>query len=176
MLVLVSFRLSLVGNKMRVFGYGKKSRGCFKVFQATVGQGARLEFLGGHNFPRKSGDNVVVTGVEFAQKEKFGLVQCFNNNVFTYAFGHDPINSMITVTATAFLINSSGTANSDAMRLPLYGYNRGRLSASLKASQVSIGGSVLTGFIVGMSSATQDPEFNLQTVTVNLLAVSVADG
>jgi hypothetical protein len=116
---------------------------------------------------------MIVTGLSFGQKEKYHLVQCFRDVVHTYAFGHDPTSSMISVQYTGFMISSDGTTWSNVFDRFLTNYRANRLSRNQDYSEVFIGQKLLKGFLVGMSSSTSDPHHNLQSFTMDLLAVEV---
>ena len=164
---------------MFVFGYDKQSRGCFASFDIGTqrGRGAYITFGGTTKFPA-DGKTVpyIVTSIAFAQKEKYALVQCFNNVIYTYAFGIDPLSSMISVQFVAFLVSKEGTGSSAAVKDFLSIYNTNRLSKNPKYSTVNIGGKALTGFVVGMSSSTASQETNLQNFSVDLVIVEPQGG
>ena len=161
---------------MYVFGNNKKARGCFTKFDlnTSLGQGARLVLPVGGPFPATNAgveDPMVVTGISFTAKEKFHVIQCFNGITHTYAFGTDPLSSMISIIYTGFLIASNGYGTSSVTQQFLDMYESNRLSKSLKGAAVTIGRSILNGYIVGIHSATIDPHHNLQSFEINLLMI-----
>jgi hypothetical protein len=165
---------------MFVFGNDQKSRGCFHVFNIheTIPQGASLLMPDGsigsqEQLPDGSAEEpLLVTGVEFAHKEKYHLVECFDDTVHTYAFGFDPKSSLVTVNFTAMLIKKDGSAFSQVFTRFLDQYKPYRLSQNQKYATVLFGSErVLRGFLVAMSSSTAADQFNLQNFSMTLLAV-----
>ena len=165
---------------MYVFGNDAKSRGCFHVHNINekIKQGATLHLPDGGKFPEGlAADPYFVTGVEFAHKEKYHLVECFGDKVHTYAFGFDPRSSLISVHFAAFMIAKSGEETSNAFERMLTVYGDNRLVNSQELVSVVLGGTgILQGFMVGMSSSTREPQHNLQNFTMMLLAVEAQTG
>ena len=161
---------------MVVFGYDSKSRGCYHqmMIGTMASRGAYMTLPGG-TIPAAGGGGTpppyFVVGVSFTTKEKYYLVQCFQDRTFTYAFGRDPAQSMISVSGVAFLISAGGRGISSAMPKLLRTYEKSRLANSLSYGSVSIGGATLQGFVVGFSTTTVNPEINLQGFEVQLLAI-----
>lgn len=160
---------------MYVFGNDTGARGCFKSFNIhnAIKRGAYLQMPTGYELPRTSTDPFVVTGLTFGQKEKYHLVQCFNDTVHTYAFGHDPTSSIVTVDFTGFMISTDGTTWSDLFSSMLMEYQSNRLSQLPEYATVYIGQYPLRGFLVSMSSSTASDQHNLQHFRMDLLAVEV---
>jgi len=164
---------------MLVFGSDVTARGCFVSFDVNtdLGKGAYVELPDSSELPDPgdSTDPMIVTSLSFAQKETYHLVRCFNDIVHTYAFGHDPQSSMVSVVFTGFIIKSGGTQLSNVFQRFVEGYRDGRLSNSLELTQVVIGSSVLKGYLVSQSSSTADSHHNLQNFNLDLLAVEVQE-
>jgi hypothetical protein len=173
---------------MFVFGNDSKMRGCFATFNLFTagGKGAYLQLPSGDTIPQNSTlnvsssalnsatdaghDPIIVTGMSFAQKEKYHLVQCFSDYTYTYAFGHDPMASMLEVNFVGFLVNDAGTDWSNVVQDFTDSYKAGRLVESKQYAKVFIGsGRPLGGFIVGMQCATADAHHNLQNFTMMML-------
>ena len=165
---------------MYVFGNDTKARGCFHAhnINENIKQGATLHLPEGGKFPAGDiADPYFVTGVEFAHKEKYHLVECFGDKVHTYAFGFDPRSSLISVHFAAFIIAKSGEETSDAFAKMLTVYGANRLVNNQELVSVVFGGTgILQGFMIGMSSSTRDPQHNLQNFTMMMLAVEAQTG
>ena len=166
---------------MFVFGSDKKARGCFFSFSAggkdILSPRIRLQTGETESLPKAKDkfDPMIVTGVSFSQKEKFHVVQCFNDVNHTYAFGHDPMASMISVQFIVFLVGSKGKggAFSNGVNRMLKAYRTGRLSQNQKYIELFFGNQVLKGFLVSMSSSTSDAHHNLQAFTMDLICPEV---
>lgn len=161
---------------MFLFGYDTKIAGCFMSFHLPTswGRGASMKLPNGLLLPTTDpAEPFVVTGIQYSQKDKYHLVQCFRDTVHTYAFGHDPANSLISVQLVTFLVDTHGQQKSTAVSTINNQYNANRLSANPNYCEVYLGDGVLKGFLVGMTSSTQDSNYNLQRVTLDLLAVEV---
>lgn len=163
---------------MLIFGNDQKIRGCFHKMKygdtATLGQAAYLELPDSIQLPNgEDYDPLLVQGVSFGQKERVHLVECFQDVVHTYAFGHDPRSSIISVSFVAFLIATNGLDLSDAFDRFLSSYANNRISIMPEYCKVAIGASTLKGFLIGMNSQTSDALHNLQSFTMDMLAVEV---
>ena len=170
---------------MEIFGNSSGVRGCFVNFNFNNStMGARLSLPGGALTVKISPSQpYVVTGLTFGQKEKYHLVQCFDDTVHTYAFGHDPASSIVSVEVTGFIIEGGPHgrhrrrgSHSSLFTDTLEAYAASRLSQIPEYGYVYLGQAVLKGFLIGMSSSTIDPQFNLQRFTFDLLAVEVHEG
>ena len=166
---------------MLVFGNDQKMRGCFQkmVYEGAgdnLSKAAYLELPDDVGLPNgELYDPLLVQNVSFGQKEKFNMVECFQNVIHTYAFGHDPKSSLVTVSFVAFLVASDGTDLSDAFDRFLTAYASNRLSENQQYSRVVIGKTALRGFLIGMSSSTNNALYNLQNFSMDLLAVEVQE-
>jgi hypothetical protein len=178
---------------MYIFGQSAegvtKKRGCYATFTlpGDEGFGAYLELPTG-TIPPYSGVStgegtsathapIIVTGITFAQKEKFQLVQCFNDHAYTYAFGHDPMSSLIEVSFLGFLTSDDGTGWSNVIQSFCYEYKRARLIESKQMAKIYVASDKpLQGFVVGMRSGTASAEYNFQNFSVTLLAVAAHEG
>lgn len=161
-----------------IFGNDKKSRGCYVEMMQKVGVigGATLTLPGGGMLPANSTDPVFITGVNIAQKERYSIVQCFNNKNYAYAFGHDPTVSVMNVTFIVFMSTQGGTVFGDSLKTMLNAYKNARISESTKYATLSIGHLAVQGFVVGMDSGTVDTEHNTQSFTVQILLVEAQGG
>lgn len=161
-------------------GGGQGTRGAYKEvwLNGSNSRGTALITEDYGEFPAGNiTDSYFITNVAFVQKERFSVVQCFNDKNYIYAFGHDPLASMVTVDFTVFMGSCDG-ANSLGLGTLLAMYSVGRLTQSLKPAKVRLGMAniLVEGFIVGMATATYNPEFNLQSFQVNMLLPSTATG
>jgi hypothetical protein len=163
---------------MDVFGNTNKARGCFHrfTFGAADGKfgGVRVKLPHGLILEGSNYDPYIVTRVAYSWKEKFNVVECFNDINHTYAFGFDPKGSYIAVGLTGFFVEKEGTAISSLVKTMNGGYIDGRLSATLKPGSITFGQDVLTGFLVGIDSDTTNQEYNLQSYTFHFLPVRVS--
>jgi len=154
-----------------VFGNHKTTRGCFMQIQmnASGGQGAvlRLPAASPSQLPASLGDPLLVTGFSTSKVDATTHVKTFGGNVYTYAFGHDPNQSVLDVTVTAFLGQDSGVVGQ-----LLSAYTAGRVSASSAKAKLALGSSeVVSGYLVGQSSQTQSSEYNMQVFTFRIAIV-----
>jgi len=173
---------------MFVFGNDKTMRGCFASYNLFTqgGRGARITFPVGGKYgvtlPSNltadatgatggvAVDPIIVTGITYAQKEKFHLIQCFSDFTYTYAFGHDAQSSMLEIQFVAFLVASGGTEWSKIAQHFNDYYKKIRLIQNPEYAKVYIGsGDPLKGFVVGMKSSTADAHHNLQNFSMTLL-------
>ena len=172
---------------MFVFGTDSSeqgSRGAYREVwvNGTDSGGTTLALSGGTYPNRESSQNqpLFVTDISMTQKERFSVVQCFNDRNYVYAFGHDPMGSMLTMRFAVFL-GSCGSGDGDAytgLNRLLGMYKDGRLTQSLKPAVATIGmaQSIFTGFVVGMSTSTMNAQLNLQSFEVNILLPRVSGG
>lgn len=160
---------------MLIFGNDKHARGCFREMQdkATLGNGAYLTLPG---LERTRTTPYFVSNVSFTQREKFQVVQCFNDKNYVYAFGHDPMSSLVDVVFTLFLTDYNGTSFGAGLKTLLGAYGKARLSKKQEYATLTLGTVTLQGFVISMRSATEDGEHNLQSFSVTLLLVEAQNG
>ena len=183
-----------------IFGNDKKKRGCFATFniETNAGRGAYLELPSTDTIPPNAttpiptiqaigggtetqatdvgSAPIIVTGLDFSQKEKYHLVQCFNDHTYTYAFGHDPA-SLLNVKFLGFLVSDDGEGWSNVIQSFCYDYKRARLIESKQYAKVFIAsGKPLQGFIVGMTSGTADAHHGLQQFSITMLLTEAQEG
>lgn len=166
---------------MLIFGNDKHARGCFREImgEQTKIRAAAYLSIGGNTYPRPdtgSTEPYFISNFSIGQKEKYNVVQCFGDRNYTYAFGHDPTASMAEITFTMFLTDPSGTEFGNSLALLTRSYERSRLSQYPAYAFVTVGSATYKGFIVGMTSATQDQEHNLQSMTFLMLLVEAQKG
>lgn len=172
---------------MFVFGNDTNTRGCFVALRMDTGEarGAQLELPDGNFLPEEDYSfPLTVMGFSFQERENVSYVKCFGDYTYTYAFGHDPNASSLSVQFAAML--RKGTENrlgqddsgggggglSEISDTMVRAYNDNRVSNSLDYAKFSVGGNdVLSGFIVSMSSNTLDPQVSLQQFTVGIQLV-----
>lgn len=140
-------------------------------------RGAHLQLPGGDQLPSNSwSDPCLVVGVSGAIREKVGFVQCFGDFNYTYGFGHDPTASTITVDYYSLLTSGSeyggggGGAKTNVVTRFAMAYKSSRVSQSKEYARVTLGGSsnVFSGFVVGMATSTNNPEYNIQGISLTL--------
>jgi hypothetical protein len=153
-------------------------RGCFMVYtyNAGAGRGAQLVLPDGGNMPENAWSQpYIVTGFGGAQREAVTYTKTFGGRVYTFAFGHDPNGSHITVQFLGFLVSGNairaggGGGFSSVTDIILGKYNTNRISQQPRYAKLTLGRSKpIRGFIVGMSTETGDAEINVQRFTVEL--------
>jgi len=173
---------------MRIFGTDSTRRGCFAAFTTDIGggKGSILEVRdkdGGVIELPASADfsfPLLVTNVTITQSERAHFLRCFNDRIYTYAFGTDI--GKVTIDFLGFLVSGkvSGAAGgpgggfSNITDTFLSSYKNARLSASLKFATLSLAGSSqLKGLITNMGSATSNVETNIQSFSITLTTVEV---
>lgn len=159
---------------MEIFGNDQTMRGCyFRVNKTTVGGRGAYVTTGGGVLPASSdgSDPMIVTGLNFVQKEKIHIVQCFQDTNHTYAFGLDPSASTIQVLFTGFLVAKGGAGLSGVIDKFTSAFSKGRVSQYQDYASVTIGSSTLNGFLVGLSSFTADSQYNLQSFVMDMQVV-----
>jgi hypothetical protein len=163
---------------MYIFGTdGTQTRGCFHEMSLN-GKGSLGAYLVLAGLKQSPQAPFFVTHVGFAEKERFNVVQCFNDRNYVYAFGHDPQSSMVSVHYTAFLARpDAGVSGSKpTVTTFLETYDKARLSKSLTRADLHIANTLLHGFVVGMESSTQNPETNTQSFQIVLLLTEAQTG
>lgn len=165
---------------MLIFGNDKHARGCYTEMmlrESGVSSGVYIT-VGDDPFPYPDDPNTpfLVTSLAFDQKEKYNIVQCFNERNYTYAFGHDPVASSMQVTLTSFLAENKGTVFGAGLNSAVGAYRHGRLSAYKEYVVMTLGRLTMQGFLVGISSTSQDQEHNLQSITYSVLLVEPQKG
>ena len=168
---------------MEIFGNDKHARGCFveisKIYSqggqsAITGSSMRMTFPSGNKYPDNGTEPYFISSVRFAQKEKYHLVQCFNDTNYVYAFGHDPQASLLEVTYTMFMTDPSGTSFGASLSDMTGAYAGSRLSKIPEnfATLTISNNFTMQGFIVGMDTSTVDQEHNIQQFVVLVLLVT----
>jgi len=173
---------------MRIFGTDSTRRGCFAAFTTDIGggKGSILEVRdkdGGVIELPASADfsfPLLVTNVSINQDERAHFLKCFNDRIYTYAFGADV--GLVSIDFLGFLVKGTvsgsgevgGGGFSNITDTFLSAYKNARLSASLKFATLSLAGSSqLKGLITNMRSATSNAETNIQSFTMTLTTVEV---
>jgi len=159
-----------------IFGNDRNIRGCFHVFSfnGSASRGASLRLPGGGQIPWgvQMTEPILTAGFSVAQAEAVSFVKVFGDRVYTYAFGHDPNPSMLTVEFIGFLIDK--TRYSGVLDDYLERYRTGRVSEALRYAKFGVGSEQpMRGFIVGMGSGTMDGEHSLQRFSMTLALVEV---
>lgn len=160
---------------------GRGTRGAYSEMWLNGGdsKGTALIPPGGGEYPTGSkSDSFFITDISLTQRERFSVVQCFDDKNYIYAFGHDPLGSMVTVDFTAFLGTCAASGGGDGLTALLKMYSENRLTSSLKPAKVRLGSGALLvdGFIIGMTTGSHKPEFNLQNFQASLIIPKCANG
>ena len=157
---------------MEIFGNNQNIRGCFSVFRldSQAGRGAMLMLPSGDSMPTEDyNDPLLVTGFQMQQQESISFVKTFGK-VYSYAFGHEPNGSVLTVNFVGFMI--SGKQYSGVVGDVLQKYGDNRISQQPKYAKLALGNTTpLRGFVMGMSSQTQDSQTSVQFFGVTLALV-----
>ena len=158
-----------------IFGNDRNIRGCFHVFLLGGGssRGAVLKLPGGGQMPTPNfSDPILVTGFSYSQQEAVSFVKCFDDYVYTYAFGHDPNPSVLNVQFMGFLID--GARYSGLVEDFNSKYRDNRVYEIPQYGRLAFGNAEpLKGFLIGMKSNTADPEHSIQQYTATLALVEV---
>jgi hypothetical protein len=151
-----------------VFGTG--GRGCFKVIKLNASQsiGAYIQLPGGGNLPSSQTDLYLVTGFKLVRNEIITHNVTFGGSVYSYAFGNDPGTSALDVSLTAFMADGA-----KALGAIDGAYQAGRVSKLPAKGKFSMGGTVIEGYVVNLSSSTINTEFNLQDFSIRLALTEV---
>ena len=162
---------------MLIFGNDKHARGCDRevMGQYSMNKSAYLT-LPGVTLSKSSTAPFFISNVSFAQKEKFHVVQCFNDKNYVYAFGHDPMDSLVEVVFTMFLTDYNGASFGASLKTLTRAYGKSRLSQNPNYATLTLGAFTLQGLVVGMRTGTEDAEHNLQSFSVTLLLVEAQNG
>lgn len=159
-----------------IFGNESNSRGCFFAYRnvGSAGRGAVLKMKGGMLPAESATEPLLVTGFSYVQQESVAFMKVFGDRVYAYAFGHDPGPSVLTVTYAGFLVNKQnysgvvGKVNGQ--------YKENRVYENQQYVKLGLGTSssnVLSGFVLGMSSSTLDPQHSLQSFQIVIGLVEV---
>ena len=159
-----------------VFGTSEDSpRGCFMAFtfDGQNTKGALLTLPDGEILTNPDPTwPLVVTSIRTNFIENSQFLKCFNDKIYTYAFGGD-VGEMI-VDFVGFLSpgveagGASGGVSDDAWSIAFEAYNRARLSKSLDFATLTLGRSSLQGLIVGLGTSTQSAEYGLQGFSLKM--------
>ena len=163
-----------------IFGNsGTNRRGCFMVYtyNSTAGRGAVLMLPTGKDMPTNSWtDPYIIVGFGGNQREAVTYTKTFGGRVYTFAFGHDPNNSRLSVQFLGFLVAGAETGGgggggglSSVTDTMLSAYSAARISKTPMYARLVLGNSKpMRGFVVGMSTETADPETNIQRFSIEL--------
>jgi len=160
-----------------LFGNSNKTRGCFHVaeFLASGGHGAQLVLGGGTKLPAAITDPVLVIGFDCSLQESVLFNKCFCGRTYTYAFGHDPDRSTLSVNMIGFLraapaASGGAPAPESGYELAIRSYKENRVSEQPIAAYLLLGKSnPLSGFLAGVTANTVDPQYGLQNFTFHLV-------
>lgn len=117
-----------------------------------------------------SGDTKLVSNFKISDREKLGIIQCFNDTNHLYAFGHDPENSGFGVTYIAFMgkdCMESGFEEGSAVKDLVGEYNAKKVSTTRKTVVVTFAkGCSVEGVVTSMEVDVFSPELNALTITI----------
>ena len=137
-------------------------------------RGAQLQLPSGALPTSKSNyaEPLMCVGFDCQLREKVLFNKCFAGRTYTYAFGHDPSASTIGVHLLGFMLTPDGY--SEVVDSVVKAYADNRVSEQKKWAMLMLGNSKpLRGFVVGMSSSTNDQQRSLQSFTIHLACPSV---
>ena len=157
---------------MNIFGTGR--RGCFVAFnlETKFSRGAVLSLPTSTEetiqLPQENDFSfpLLVTNISIGQKERAFFLRCFNNRIYTYAFGTDI--GQVGVDFIGFLADgvvfgdeededAVGGEESEVIEIVLDAYSKARVSSSKKFATLSFGtNGSLSGFVTDMRSQTSN--------------------
>jgi hypothetical protein len=153
-----------------IFGNSGGIRGCFAhvSFNAGASRGAQLIMPAGDPLPTSElSDPLLCVGFTAQMQETVLFNKCFGNRVYTYAFGHNPNASQLTVNLLGFLVDHD--SYSGVVDDVLGAYRESRVSVAQDYALLSLGDSKpMRGFVTGISSNTIDPKHSLQMFAVHM--------
>lgn len=152
---------------------GGKGRGCIMPLKIDVrdSHGITLELPGGQTFPAKaSGSEMpfITIGASFSLQEIVSHLRCFNDAIYTYAFGNGVGSAQMQLVCP--LMSAGGTASATNIKQMVTAYASGRISKSLKNCKLMFcsDGLVIPGQLVGLSCQPYSAEHNLFVITASL--------
>lgn len=159
---------------MNIFG-NPYNRGCFikKEIDSSKGQGVRLN-INGTNLPANDTDPFIIVGFNVNKGETIAIMRCFNNKSFVYAFGDDIEQSLLHVKIMG--LNPAQSAGESISHMFNTYTNNTIYKQPSKRVMLTYGGfEALTGYILGMSSATTSAEYGMQSYDLKLLLTMGSD-
>jgi hypothetical protein len=115
---------------------------------------------------------LVVTGIATTFQENVNFLKCFNDKIYTYAFGGEV--GGIDVTFMGLLQpgveagGKGGGASQDVWSVAFDAYNNSRLSKSLDFATLTVGKKALQGLVLGLASNTASADYGLQTFSLKM--------
>jgi len=115
---------------------------------------------------------LVVTGISTGFQENVSFLKCFNDKIYTYAFGGEV--GTIQVDFLGFLQpgveagGSGGGNGQDVWSVVFDAYNNSRLSKSLDFATLTLGKKAIQGLVVGLSSNTQSSDYGIQGFSLKM--------
>lgn len=151
-----------------------KGRYAFKAIDLDTSEGQGVQVtIGGSGNP--VGQSSLVTSFAASQQENVGISQCLNGGVYLYAFGHSPEGSAFSLGITTFLNTCTGDMSRD-LSAAVAAYRNGRVSQSKQLSSLTIGNTVLRGYLVGQDIRVVDTEIGVINTTYNFIALNPQGG
>jgi hypothetical protein len=170
-----------------IFGDGG-GRGCFLAFNVSVkpSKGAMLSLPTGATIPAANvSTGLIVTDVTMGQREAVAHLKCFNDAIYTYAFGSDVGD--LTVSFLAFLCagkivgdksKPAGQSGGGAFKTAMGYYADNRISKSKKYAVLSMGdnGGTLSAQVVSLQGNVHSVEHNIYAFQLGMKMTSVQGG
>ena len=115
-------------------------------------------------------DSILVQGFSFNDQEKNAIIQCFDDTNHVYAFGHDPENSLFSVTFLVFLgskcmkeaFKASGSLSEILER-----YKGMKVSRGATVNVTFGKGVTLVGIVLSAAVQLANPELNTVSVVIS---------
>lgn len=142
-------------------------RGSFKAFALQGDVQPSMIKLDGLE---TEGTGYLVTTFQFADHEKVGIIQCFDDYNHVYAFGHDPENSAFAISYTVFLGNECMREKFEEglpKHVVLGKYLEDRVSKKGDTIEVVFGDTTYTAIVQDCQVASADPEINTASITIS---------
>jgi len=169
---------------MLLFGGEGKERGCFTSWTISVegNHNAVLTLPDDTELPAQEEVSplpLIVTGINLTQEETVAVQPCFEDRIFTYAFGAAP--GELTVQFLIFLgdgaefngpFNADGW--SDTFNEVLNAYKDNRVSQQTEPAILTFMSRAVKGFIKGMSTSVADLQHNMYSCTFRLVIPGAA--
>lgn len=123
---------------------------------------------------------LVVTKVTTNFSENAQFLKCFNDKIYTYAFGANV--GSLTLEFLGFLSpgieagGKGGGGSDDPFQITFDAYKEARLSKSLDFATLTIGKTSFLGLVMGLSTGTASSEYNMQTFSITMVNLPEESG
>ena len=156
---------------MTVFGMGDRGKFFYTTVDTAEGQGIQITLPGESPLDESS----IVTSFSVEQHENFSVTQCLNGGVHLYTFGHDPQNSQFGLGISTF-VNTCAGQTAPGLAKALRAYEEGRVSRSKDIASMSVGDSLLQGYLIGQRAQVVDTTVGIIAVTYTFAALNTQSG